>query len=107
MKVAVKTIDNKDAGEITLDKEIFGVEIRKDLLHRMVNYQLAKRRSGTHKVQTREDVTGTGKKPWKQKGTGSARAGDLKRPQDIGGAVVHGCRCSWLGSPGRGSGSAV
>jgi large subunit ribosomal protein L4 len=90
MKVAVKTIDNKDAGEITLDKEIFGVEIRKDLLHRMVNYQLAKRRSGTHKVQTREDVTGTGKKPWKQKGTGSARAGDLKRPQDIGGAVVHG-----------------
>lgn len=90
MKVAVKTIDNKDAGEITLDKEVFGVEIRKDLLHRMVNYQLNKRRAGTHKVQTREDVSGTGKKPWKQKGTGSARAGDLKRPQDIGGAVVHG-----------------
>jgi large subunit ribosomal protein L4 len=90
MKVAVKTLDNKAAGEIALDAEIFGVEIRKDLLHKMVNYQLAKRRAGTHKVQTRCEVTGTGKKPFKQKGTGSARAGDLKRPIDIGGAVVHG-----------------
>lgn len=90
MKVAVKTLDNKDAGEITLDADVFGVEVRRDILHRMINYQLNKRRAGTHKVQTREDVTGTGKKPWKQKGTGSARAGDLKRPQDIGGAVVHG-----------------
>lgn len=90
MKVAVKTLENKDAGEITLDSEIFGAEVRRDILHRMVHYQLNKRRAGTHKVQTREDVTGTGKKPWKQKGTGSARAGDLKRTQDIGGAVVHG-----------------
>lgn len=90
MKVAVKTLENKDAGEITLDSGIFGVEIRRDILHRMVHYQLNKRRAGTHKVQTREDVTGTGKKPWKQKGTGSARAGDLKRTQDTGGAVVHG-----------------
>lgn len=90
MKVAVKTLENKAAGEITLDKDVFGVEIRKDLLHRMVNYQLAKRRAGTHKVQTRSEVTGTGKKPWKQKGTGRARAGDLKRPQDVGGGVPHG-----------------
>lgn len=90
MKVAVKTLDNKDAGEITLDPSVFGVEVRQDILHQMVNYQLAKRRAGTHKVQTREDVTGTGAKPWKQKGTGRARAGDLKRPQDVGGAVVHG-----------------
>lgn len=90
MKIAVKTLDNKAAGEITLDKEVFGLEVRKDLLHSMVNYQLNKRRSGNHKVQTREDVSGTGKKPWSQKGTGRARAGDLKRPQDIGGAVVHG-----------------
>ncbi|MCC6598677.1 MAG: 50S ribosomal protein L4 [Alphaproteobacteria bacterium] len=90
MKVAVKTLDNKDAGEITLDKDVFGVEVRRDILHRTVHYQLNKRRAGTHKVQTRDEVTGTGKKPWKQKGTGSARAGDLKRPQDIGGAVVHG-----------------
>lgn len=90
MKIAVKTLDNKEAGEITLDKAVFGLEVRKDLLHSMVNYQLAKRRSGNHKVQTREDVSGTGKKPWAQKGSGRARAGDLKRPQDIGGAVVHG-----------------
>lgn len=90
MKVAIKTIDNKAAGEMTLDQDVFGVEVRKDLLYKMVNYQLAKRRAGTHKVQTRCEVTGTGKKPWKQKGTGSARAGDLKRTQDIGGAVVHG-----------------
>jgi len=90
MKVAVKTLDNKDAGEVTLDQEVFGVEVRNDLLHQMVNYQLAKRRAGTHKAQQRCDVTGTGKKPWKQKGSGRARAGDLKRTQDRGGAVVHG-----------------
>ena len=90
MKLAVKTIENKDAGEITLDKSIFGVEVRQDLIHRMINYQLAKRRSGTHKAQTRNEVSGTGKKPWRQKGTGRARAGDLKRTQDRGGAVVHG-----------------
>lgn len=90
MKVSVKTLENKAAGEITLDKSVFGIEVRQDILHRMVNYQLAKRRAGTHKVQTRNLVTGTGKKPWAQKGTGRARAGDLKRPQDRGGAVVHG-----------------
>ncbi len=90
MKIAVKTLENKDAGEITLDKSVFGVEIRQDILHRMVNYQLAKRRSGNHKAQQRHEVTGTGKKPWAQKGTGRARAGDLKRSQDRGGSVVHG-----------------
>lgn len=90
MKIAVKTLDNKAAGEITLDAEVFGAEIRQDVLHQMVNYQLAKRRAGTHKVQTREDVSGTGKKPWSQKGTGRARAGDLKRTQDRGGGRVHG-----------------
>ena len=90
MKVAVKTLEGKDSGEITLDKEIFGIEVRNDLLHRMVNYQLAKRRSGTHKVKTRNEISGTGKKPWAQKGTGRARAGDLKRNIDRGGATVFG-----------------
>jgi len=90
MKVAVKTLDNKSAGDLTLDKDVFGVEVKADILHRMVHYQLNKRRAGTHKVQTRAEVTGTGKKPWKQKGTGRARAGDLKRPQDRGGGVVFG-----------------
>ena len=90
MKVAVKTIENKAAGDITLEPSVFGVEVRQDILHRMVNYQLAKRRSGNHLAQTRDRVNGTGKKPWSQKGTGRARAGDLKRTQDRGGAVVHG-----------------
>ncbi|MCK5360495.1 MAG: 50S ribosomal protein L4 [Gammaproteobacteria bacterium] len=90
MKLAVKTIENKAAGEITLDKDIFGAEIRKDILHRMVNYQLAKRRSGNHKVKQRHEVNGTGAKPWRQKGTGRARAGDLKRNIDRGGATVFG-----------------
>ena len=90
MKMSVKTIENKAAGEITLDESIFGVEIREDILHRMVNYQLAKRRAGTHKVKQRHEITGTGKKPWAQKGTGRARAGDLKRNIDRGGATVFG-----------------
>lgn len=90
MKLSVKTIENKDAGEITLDKSVFGVEVRQDLLHRMVNYQLAKRRSGNHKTKQRHEVSGTGKKPWAQKGTGRARAGDLKRNIDRGGANVFG-----------------
>ena len=90
MKLAVKTLENKSAGEITLDKEIFGTEVRNDLLHRMVNYQLAKRRSGNHKAKQRHEISGTGKKPWAQKGTGRARAGDLKRNIDRGGAAVHG-----------------
>ena len=91
MKVAVKTLDNKDAGEITLDDSIFGLkEIRNDIVHRMVKYQRDRARAGTAKAQTRAHVTGTGKKPWAQKGTGRARAGDLKRPQDVGGGVAHG-----------------
>ncbi|HRQ61479.1 MAG TPA: 50S ribosomal protein L4, partial [Alphaproteobacteria bacterium] len=69
MKIAVKTLDNKAAGDLALDADIFGVEVKKDILHRVVNYQLAKRRAGTHKVQTRAEVAYTGKKPWAQKGT--------------------------------------
>ena len=92
MKVAVKTLDNKEVGEIELDKAVFGetVEGRESILHRVVHYSRNKARAGTHKVQTRSEVTGTGKKPWKQKGTGRARAGDLKRTQDRGGGVVFG-----------------
>ncbi len=90
MKVAVKNLQNKDAGEITLDDAIFGVEVRQDLLHAMVNYQLAARRTGNHKVKQRHEIRGTGAKPWRQKGTGRARAGDLKRNIDRGGATVFG-----------------
>lgn len=92
MKVAVKTLDNKAAGEITLDADIFGVDVEKNehALHAMVKYQRNKARSGNHKAKQRHEVSGTGKKPWAQKGTGRARAGDLKRNIDRGGAAVHG-----------------
>jgi len=91
MKLAVKTIDNKAAGDITLDDAIFGIkEIRQDLLHAAVNYQLAKRRTGNHKVKQRHEIRGTGAKPHPQKGTGRARAGDKKRNIDRGGATVFG-----------------
>lgn len=90
MKVAVKTIENKAAGDIELDDAVFGVEVKDNILHRMVHYQLNKRRAGTHKAKGRGEVAGTGKKPWKQKGTGRARAGDLQRPQDRGGGIVNG-----------------
>lgn len=90
MKVAVKSIDNKKVGDIDLSDAIFGVKARADILHRMVNWQLAKRRSGTHKTKQIGDVSGTGKKPFKQKGTGNARAGSLRNPQHRGGAVIFG-----------------
>lgn len=90
MKLDVKTLDNKAAGDITLDASVFGVEVRADILQQMVTYQLAKRRAGTHKTQNRSEVSRTGKKPFKQKGTGSARAGDRTRVIDRGGQVVHG-----------------
>ncbi len=90
MKLAVKTIDNKAAGEITLDDSVFAVEIREDILHQMVKYQRNKARAGTHKVKQRHEIAGTGKKPHAQKGTGRARAGDKKRNIDRGGQTVFG-----------------
>jgi large subunit ribosomal protein L4 len=90
MKIAVKTLDNKAAGDITLDEAIFGVEVRPDILQQMVTYQLAKRRAGTHKTQTRGEVSRTGKKPFKQKGTGNARVGTYTRTIDRGGQVAGG-----------------
>ncbi|MEM7617754.1 MAG: 50S ribosomal protein L4 [Pseudomonadota bacterium] len=92
MKMEVKTLENKAAGDITLDKSIFGIEVRPDVIHQMVVYQQDKRRAGTHKAKERSEVSGTGKKPFAQKGTGRARAGDLKRNIDRGGGVVHGPR---------------
>jgi large subunit ribosomal protein L4 len=90
MKVAVKNLENKNVGEIDLDDAVFGAEIKMDVLHRVVNWQLNKRRSGTHKVKQRSEVNGRSKKPWRQKGTGRARAGDLRRPQDRGGGIAFG-----------------
>jgi large subunit ribosomal protein L4 len=90
MKVAVKTLDNKQAGDIDLSDAIFGLEPRADVLHRMVNWQLAKRRSGNHKTKGVSEISGTGKKPFKQKGTGNARAGSLRNAQHRTGAVIFG-----------------
>ncbi len=90
MKVAVKSLDNKEVGNIDLNEKVFGLPERADILHRMVNYQLAKRRSGNHKTKGVSEVSGTGKKPFAQKGTGRARASTLRAPQHRGGAVVFG-----------------
>ncbi len=90
MKCAVTTLDNKKAGEIDLDDGIFGLGPRPDLLARMVNYQLAKRRAGTHKVQGRSDVKGTTQKMYRQKGTGRARHGPPKVSQFRGGGRAFG-----------------
>jgi len=90
MKASVITLDNAPAGEIELDEQVFGLPVRKDILARMVNWQLAKRRAGTHKTKGISDISGTTKKPYKQKGTGRARQGSLRSPQFRGGAVIFG-----------------
>lgn len=90
MKVSVKTLDNKASGEVTLDKDVFGLEVREDLLQRAVLWQLNKRRAGTHKTKGISEVRGTGAKPYRQKGTGRARFGSLRTPIHRGGAIIFG-----------------
>jgi len=88
MRAAVTTLEAASAGELELDDAIFGLEPRPDLIQRMVRYQLAKRRAGTHHVQDRSEVAVTGRKMYKQKGTGGARHGDKSVPQWRGGGRV-------------------
>ena len=90
MKCAVTTLDKKDAGEIDLDDSVFGAPVRQDILARMVNWQLAKRRAGTHKTKGRSEVRGSTRKLFNQKGTGRARAGSARVSQRRGGGVVFG-----------------
>ena len=90
MKATVKNLENADVGQIDLLDIIFAVKPRRDILTRMVNYQLAKRRSGNHKVKIISEVAGTTKKPWAQKGTGRARQGSLRSPQFRKGGVIFG-----------------
>tara|TARA_R110002167_G_scaffold303257_1_gene507533 strand:- start:612 stop:1232 length:621 start_codon:yes stop_codon:yes gene_type:complete len=92
MQAEVKTLDNGDAGSIELSEGVFGLPARKDILHRVVTWQLAKRRAGTHKVKERGEVRGAGGKIYKQKGTGKARHSDRKAHIFVGGGVVHGPR---------------
>ncbi|GGG39993.1 50S ribosomal protein L4 [Caldovatus sediminis] len=90
MQVPVVTLDNTPAGEIELPDELFAAEPRGDILARVVHWQLARRRAGTHKAKGMGEVQGTTKKPWRQKGTGRARQGSLRAPQFRKGGVVHG-----------------
>ena len=90
MKLAVTNLAAEEVGSVELDDAVFGLPVRKDILARMVNYQLAKRRAGTHKTKTISEIAGTTKKPWKQKGTGRARQGSLRSAQFRGGATIFG-----------------
>ena len=90
MKQEIKNLENKVIKEIDLDKTIFGVEVKNDIIHRMVRYQLAKKRSGNHKTKGISEISGTTRKPFKQKGTGSARQGSRRSPQMRGGSVIFG-----------------
>jgi large subunit ribosomal protein L4 len=90
VKQQIFSLDNQEVGSIELADAVFGVPVRKDILARMVNWQLAKRRAGTHKAKGISDISGTTKKPYNQKGTGRARQGSLRSPQFRGGAVIFG-----------------
>ena len=88
--VTVKTQSGGDAGNADLDAEVFGIEPNPAVMHQVVTALLAARRAGTHSTLTRREVRGGGAKPWRQKGTGRARAGSIRAPQWRGGGVAHG-----------------
>ena len=90
MKTKVLNLDNKAAGDVELNDAIFGLEPRPDLIQRVVVWQLAKRRAGTHKILTRGEINRTKKKVYKQKGTGQARHGARSAPLYVGGAKAMG-----------------
>jgi len=90
MKTKILNLDNKSAGDVELNDAVFGLEPRADLIQRVVVWQLAKRRSGQHKVLTRAEVNRTKKKVYKQKGTGQARHGARSAPLFVGGAKAMG-----------------
>ena len=90
MKQDIISLANKKVGDIDLDEAIFGIDVRGDLMARTVNWQLAKRRAGTHKTKGRSEVNGTKAKPFRQKGTGRARQGSIRSPLKVGGGVSFG-----------------
>ena len=85
MKLDLYNLTNEKIGEVEVSDEVFGAEVRPYLLHEVVKMQLASRRRGTHKGKTRAEVSGGGKKPFKQKGTGNARQGTSRAPHFVGG----------------------
>ena len=90
MQIDVINLDGKSVGKVDLSDQIFGIEARADILHRVVTWQRAKSRAGTHAVKTVSDVAGSGKKAFKQKKTGNARQGERYNVHMRGGGVVHG-----------------
>lgn len=86
--VSVYNIEGKEVGTMELNDAVFGVEIKENLVHQAVVQQLANNRQGTQKAKTRSEVSGGGRKPWRQKGTGHARQGSTRAPQWTGGGVV-------------------
>ena len=90
MKCDIVNLDNQNVGSMELADSVFAVEVRTDILSRVVNWQLANRRAGTHKTKTIAEVSGTTKKPYKQKGTGRARQGSLRATQFRGGGISFG-----------------
>jgi len=90
VKIDVTSFDGQTAGSIELSDEVFGLEPRADLIFRMIRWQLAKRRAGTHAVKNRAEIARTGKKMYKQKGTGGARHGSARVPQFRGGGRAFG-----------------
>lgn len=90
MKAELLNLDKKKVGDVDLADSIFGLEVRIDIIKRVVDWQRAKAMSGTHKVKTTSEVSGTTKKPFKQKGTGNARQGSLRSSQMRGGGISHG-----------------
>ena len=90
MQIDIKTLDNGSAGSADLPDALFSAQPRRDIIARVIEWQLAKRRAGTHKTKGMGEVSGTTKKPYKQKGTGNARQGSLRAPQFRTGGRVHG-----------------
>ena len=86
--VSVYNMEGKEVGTIELNDAVFGVEVNEHLVHMAVVAQLANKRQGTQKAKTRSEVSGGGRKPWRQKGTGHARQGSTRAPQWTGGGVV-------------------
>lgn len=90
MKAELVSFEKKTVGEVSLSDSIFGLEARVDIIKRVVDWQRAKARSGTHSVKTVGEVSGSNKKPFKQKGTGNARQGNIRGVQRRGGGIAHG-----------------
>ncbi len=90
MKIAIKNFDNKQVREIELPEEVFGYPYNQHLIHEAVQAYLAGLRRGTHETKTRSEVSGSGRKLWRQKGTGRARTKDIRNPKWRGGGTVHG-----------------